>query len=163
MLHKCVLNVEFIDMDDFDKKILKELQNNNRISSEQLGVKIGLSATACQRRLKRLRSTNVITKEVAVLSGAELDNYVTIIVTVDMKQGGAANIDNFKQRMQLHDNVQQCFYVTGENDFILVVTAKNMLMYEQLCKDLFFIDDNIKKFSSTVVMDNVKVGLNIPL
>jgi DNA-binding Lrp family transcriptional regulator len=155
--------VEFIDMDDFDKKILKKLQINNRISSEQLGLNIGLSATACQRRLKRLRASKVITKEIAVLNGVELDNYVTIIVTVNMKQGGAVNIDNFKQRMQRHDNVQQCFYVTGESDFILVVTAKNMLMYEQLCKELFFVDNNVQKFSSTVVMDNVKVGLNIPI
>lgn len=163
MLHIYLFIVVLIDLDDFDKKILRELQRDNRISSEQLGQMIGLSATACQRRLKRLRVSKVISKEIAVLNGIELDNYVTVIVNVVMKQGGTANIDNFKQRMQINEHVQQCFYVTGDSDFILVITAKNMLMYEQLTQKLFFVDDNIQKFSSMVVMDNVKTGLSLPI
>lgn len=150
-------------MDALDKNILKELQKNNRISSEELGMIVGLSATACQRRLKKLRQSNVISKEVAVLNGIELDNYVTVIVEVTIKQGSADNIENFKARMLDCEQVQQCFYVTGQADFILIITAKNMLEYEKLTKELFFADNNIQKFHSTVAMENVKVGLNIPL
>ena len=150
-------------MDDFDRKILNELQQNNRISTEALGHKVGLSATACQRRMKRLRQSGVITKEVALLNGAELGNYVTVIVEVTIKQGSADNIARFKERMHNNESVQQCFYVTGNVDFILVVTARNMLEYEKLTQELFFTDANIQKFHSTVVMENVKVGLNIPI
>lgn len=150
-------------MDIFDRKILNELQGNNRLSTEELGQKIGLSATACQRRLKKLRQSKVITKEVAVLSGVEFDNYVTIIVEIVIKQGSANYIDSFKKRMLDNVHVQQCFYVTGDVDFILIVTSKNMLEYEKLTKELFFCDKNIQKFHSTVVMENVKVGLNIPI
>jgi Lrp/AsnC family leucine-responsive transcriptional regulator len=150
-------------MDTLDKKILKQLQENNRISSEDLGMIVGLSATACQRRLKKLRQSNVISKEVAVLSGVEFDSYVTVIVEVTMKQGATSNIDNFKKRMLACEQVQQCFYVTGQTDFILIITAKNMLEYEKLTKKLFFVDNNIQKFHSTVSMENVKVGLSIPI
>jgi len=150
-------------VDVLDKKILKELQKNNRISSEDLGMIVGLSATACQRRLKKLRQSNVISKEVAVLNGIELDNYVTVIVEVTIKQGATQNIDKFKKKMLDCEQVQQCFYVTGQADFILIITSKNMLEYEKLTKKLFFIDNNIQKFHSTVSMDNVKVGLNIPI
>ena len=150
-------------MDIFDRKILREIQVNNRQSSEQLGLIVGLSATACQRRLKKLRQSKVIAKEVAVLNGVTFNNYVTVIVDVVMKQGGNAAIDNFKQRMKQHRNVQQCFYVTGDVDFKLIVTAKNMLDYEQLTKELFLSDSNIQKFHSTVVMDNVKQSLAIPV
>ena len=150
-------------MDIFDRKILSELQENNRISTEKLGEKIGLSATACQRRLKKLRESEVIVKEVAVLNGVKFDNYVTVIVEVIMKRGSANNIDSFKNRMLDNTHIQQCFYVTGNVDFILVITSKNMLEYEKLTQELFFFDDNIQKFHSTVVMENVKVGLNIPI
>jgi Lrp/AsnC family leucine-responsive transcriptional regulator len=150
-------------MDMLDKKILKQLQENNRISSEELGMIVGLSATACQRRLKKLRQSNVISKEIAVLSGVEFDSYVTVIVEVTMKQGATSNIDNFKKRMLACEQVQQCFYVTGQTDFILIITAKNMLEYEKLTKKLFFVDNNIQKFHSTVSMENVKIGLNIPI
>ncbi|MFT5693509.1 MAG: Lrp/AsnC family leucine-responsive transcriptional regulator [Oceanicoccus sp.] len=130
-------------MDIFDRKILREIQVNNRQSSEQLGLIVGLSATACQRRLKKLRQSKVIAKETAVLTGVTFNNYVTVIVIVDvdvvMKQGGNAAADNFKQRMKQHRNVQQCFYVTGDVDFKLIVTAKNSLDYEQLTKELFFL------------------------
>lgn len=155
--------VNLFNMDVLDKKILNELQMNNRISSDCLGAKIGLSATACQRRLKKLRESKVISKEVAVLNGVEFDNYVTVIVEVTMKQGLVDNIDNFKNRMRDCEYVQQCFYVAGHADFILIITSKNMLEYEKLTKKLFFLDKNIKKFHSTVAMDNVKVGLNIPI
>jgi len=150
-------------MDVLDKKILKQLQKNNRISSEDLGVIVGLSATACQRRLKKLRQSNVIRKEIAVLNGIELDNYVTVIVEVTIKQGATQNIDKFKNKMLDCEQVQQCFYVTGQADFILIITTKNMLEYEKLTKKLFFADNNIQKFHSTVSMENVKVGLNIPI
>jgi len=146
-----------------DKKILKELQKNNRISSEDLGMIVGLSATACQRRLKKLRQSNVISKEIAVLNGIELDNYVTVIVEVTIKQGATNNIDKFKKRMLDCEQVQQCFYVTGQADFILIITAKNMLEYERLTQKLFFTDKNIQKFHSTVSMENVKIGLSIPI
>jgi Lrp/AsnC family transcriptional regulator, leucine-responsive regulatory protein len=150
-------------MDELDRKILRELQRNNRISSDELGDKIGLSATACQRRLKRLRESKVICKEVAILNGVEFDSYVTVIVEVSVKQGGAEIIENFKTRMLDCEQVQQCFYVAGQSDFILIITAKNMLDYEKLTKKLFFVDDNIQKFTSTVAMENVKVGLDIPI
>ncbi len=150
-------------MDVFDRKILNELQENNRISTEELGEKIGLSATACQRRLKRLRQEKIIAKEVAILNGVEFDNYVTVIVDIILKSGGANSTDSFKTRMLNNPHVQQCFYVTGNVDFILVITAQNMLEYEKLTQALFFNDDNIEKFHSTVVMENVKVGLSIPI
>jgi len=155
--------MNLVAMDVLDKKILEELQKDNRISSENLGEKIGLSATACQRRLKKLRQSKIISKEIAVLNGVEFDNYVTVIVEVTMKRGLADNINSFKNRMLDCEHVQQCFYVTGHADFILIITAKNMLEYEKLTKELFFFDNNIQKFHSTVAMENVKVGLNIPI
>ena len=150
-------------MHAFDHHILKLLQQNSRIATQELGEKIGLSATACQRRIKKLRAAGIIQKEVAVLDGALLGSYVTVIVEVSMKQGGAVFIDDFRTSMLEHEEVQQCYYVTGDADFILIIAAANMLQYEKITRKLFFNNLNIKRFSSSVAMENVKVGLNIPL
>ncbi|NQY33977.1 MAG: Lrp/AsnC family transcriptional regulator [Alteromonadaceae bacterium] len=150
-------------MDVFDKHILKLLQKNSRITTEEIGHQVGLSATACQRRIKKLRGSGVIQKEVAVLNGSSLGGYVTVIVEIIMKQGGAKTIDEFKAQMLEHEEVQQCYYVTGNVDFILIIAAENMLKYEQLTRKLFFNNLNIQKFHSTVAMESVKIGLNIPL
>jgi len=150
-------------MDAFDHHILKLLQQNSRVATQELGQQIGLSATACQRRIKRLRDAGIIKKEVAVLDGALIGSYITVIVEVSLKQGGATIIDDFRNSMLEYEEVQQCYYVTGDADFILIIAAANMLVYEKITRKLFFNNPNIKRFSSSVAMENVKVGLNIPL
>ena len=150
-------------MDNFDHQILKIMQNNCRTSTEQMGADIGLSATACQRRIKKLRELGIIEKEVAIVDSKALGGYVTILVEVIVKRGGSDEIEKFKHAMLSHEEVQQCYYVTGNADFILVITAQTMHEYEAITQRLFFSNDNIQKFHSNVVMDNVKVGLNIPI
>lgn len=150
-------------MDAFDRHILKLLQSNNRMTTEDIGQRVGLSATACQRRIKKLREDGVIRKDIAVVDGIRLGGYVTVIVEVVIEKGGAAAIEGFKKQMLGHGEVQQCYYVSGAVDFILVVTAADMSAYEKLTHKLFLNNTNIKKFHSTVVMENVKVGLDIPV
>ena len=150
-------------MDTFDHHILKLLQKDSRTTTQEIGDQIGLSATACQRRIKKLRQAGIIEKEVAVLNGAALGSYVTVVVEVVLKKGGSATIDEFKTQVIAHKEVQQCYYVTGNVDFILIIAAENMLKYEKITRKLFFKNPNIQKFHSTVVMENVKVGLDIPL
>lgn len=150
-------------MDALDRQIIKLMQQNCRLATEEIGHQVGLSATACQRRIKKLRESGVIKKEIAVIDGIQLGGYVTVIVEVTMKQCGATSIDMFKERMLNQPSVQQCYYVAGHIDFMLIVTATNMLEYEKLSRQLFFADNNIQKFHSIVAMNNVKVGLDIPL
>ena len=149
-------------MDNFDHQILKIMQENCRTSTEQIGAQIGLSATACQRRIKRLRETDIIKKEVALLDNKALGSYVTVLVEVIVKNGGSEEIEKFKQTMLSYEEVQQCYYVTGNVDFILIITAQNMHEYEALTQKLFFSNSNIQRFHTNVAMDNVKTGLNIP-
>lgn len=150
-------------MDNFDHQILEIMQKNCRTSTEQIGAEIGLSATACQRRIKRLREEGIIEKEVAILDSNTLGNYVTVLVEIIVKYGGSEEIEKFKQSMLSHEEVQQCYYVTGNADFILIITAKNMHEYEAITQKLFFSNNNIQRFHTNVVMDNVKTGLNIPV
>ena len=149
-------------MDSFDHQILKIMQDNCRTSTEQIGSQIGLSATACQRRIKRLREQGIIEKEVALLDNKALGSYVTVLVEVIVKNGGSEEIEKFKQTMLSYEEVQQCYYVTGNVDFILIITAQNMHEYETLTQKLFFSNSNIQRFHTNVAMDNVKTGLNIP-
>ncbi|MBJ7537938.1 Lrp/AsnC family transcriptional regulator [Marinomonas transparens] len=150
-------------MDSFDHQILKMMQTSTRRTTEEIGQEIGLSATAVQRRLKALRESGVIEKEIAVLNPSELGGHILVIVEVMLVQGGNATVNNFKKKAKNYPEVQQCYYVTGENDFILVIAAKSMQRYDIITQELFLDDKSIFKFNSNVVMGNVKVGLEIPL
>jgi len=151
------------EIDQFDTAILRELQRNNRITSETLAENVGLSATACQRRVKRLRQTGVIRADIAVVSPDAVSKRVTFIVEIVLERGRADIIDDFKRAVQAIPEVQQCYYVTGKSDFVLIMTAGDMEEYERLTRRIFFANPNIQHFTTIVVMDSVKIGLEVPL
>jgi Lrp/AsnC family transcriptional regulator, leucine-responsive regulatory protein len=151
------------DLDEFDRRILARWQRDTRQSAERIGSAVGLSAAAVQRRLKRLRETGVIAAEVARLDPAALGPSVTCIVAVDLDRERAADLDRFKQRMAALDAVQQCYYVTGSADFILVVLHADMASYESFTRQHLLSDGNIKSFTTHVVMEAVKTGTAVPL
>lgn len=150
-------------MDDFNKQILISLQSNNKKTSEELGNKLGLSSTAVQRRIKKLKETGVIEQEVAILNRDKLGGFITVIVEVTMIKGGTLVIDAFKDKVKNHPEVQQCYYLAGDKDFALIITAVNMQRYEEITRELFLDDTNILKFTSNVAMQSVKIGLSVPI
>ena len=150
-------------LDQFDISILNLLQDDNRMTSEAIAERVGLSPTACQRRIKRLRAEGAIAAEVAVLDPDVVGGRITLIVQVVLAHGRADIVDAFKREVQAMPEVQQCYYVTGEADFILIVTAEDIPAYERLTRRIFFGNPHIQKFQTIVVMDSVKVGLKLPI
>jgi DNA-binding Lrp family transcriptional regulator len=151
------------DLDRFDTAILDALQHDSRTTAETLGQQLGLSATAVQRRIRRLRSEGLIECEVAVLSPAVMAAQVTVIVELAFKQGLTAAIDAFKHQARAQPEIQQCYYVAGDYDFVLIAVCASMADYERFTRRVFFPNDNIARFRSTVVMDSVKRSLRWPL
>ena len=143
------------DIDAFDRELLYHYQADTRQSAETLGARIGLSATAVQRRLKRLRAAGIISAEVALLDAARLDLPVTVIVHVDLERESAAHIDAFKKRMSQTPAVQQCWYTTGRTDFVLVVRAASLADYEAFTRDTLMSWANLREFTSHVVLEEV--------
>lgn len=148
-------------MDDKDIEILRLVQRDARLTAEALGFEIGLSPPAVQKRLKKLRETGVIESEIAVLSSAKLGRGMTVIVQVMLERESRMHLDAFKRKMRTAPTVQQCYYATGEADFILVVIVKDIAEYETFTQEHFFDESNVSKFTSSIVMDRVKVSLDI--
>jgi DNA-binding Lrp family transcriptional regulator len=151
------------DLDRLDLAILACLQADSRTIAEVIGAKVGLSAAAVQRRIKRLRESGVIEKEVAVLSPRALGLSMTFVVMVEMERETLSVLDVFRRQVQADDYVQQCYYVTGQADFVLVVTCPDMTAFEAFTRRMFFDNPNVRHFTTSVAMDRVKVGLTLPL
>ncbi|HEY5800548.1 MAG TPA: Lrp/AsnC family transcriptional regulator [Burkholderiaceae bacterium] len=150
-------------LDPFDRAILRELQRECRQSSELIAVAVALSPTAVQRRIRRLRESGVIRAEQAIVEPSAVGRQLSILVQVTLARGRADIVADFKRQTQAIPEVQQCYYVTGDYDFLLIVTATDMADYERLTHRLFFANPDIQKFQTVVVIEPVKVGLNIPI
>ncbi len=151
------------DLDDFDTALLRELQKDARRTAEQFSAVIGLSPAAIQRRLKRLRESGVIAREVAILDPATLGACMNFIVEIEIERGGHEVISRFKQAMRALPEVQQCYYVAGDADFILIIAVEDMPAYEAFTDRAFQSNPHIRKFKTTVAMDAVKLGLEVPI
>ena len=104
------------ELDPFDVALLNIVQDNNLLATEKLAEKVGLSATACQRRLKRLRVEGVILADVSHLSAEAAGTPVTLIVLVSLEREQRDLLDGFKRRIAGYPEVTQCYYVTGNAD-----------------------------------------------
>lgn len=149
-------------LDVFDRKILDILQRDNMMPQRTIGEMVNLSAPAVQRRIKRMTEEGVIRANVAVIDPAAVGQAITIFVEVEVISETAEQIEEAKKAFSAAPEIQQCYYVTGEADFVLVIVVPTMADYEALTRRLFFGNNNVKRFRTFVAMDRIKVGLSIP-
>ncbi|GLR90398.1 Lrp/AsnC family transcriptional regulator [Bradyrhizobium iriomotense] len=149
--------------DRVDARILEIVQKNNRLTSDVMSELAGLSATACQRRLKRLRSDGFIEADVSIVSPRAVGRPIQMLVLVTMERERSDIIDRFKKDIKSSAEVVNGFYVTGDADFILYVTARTMEDYEQFTRRFFYKNPDIKCFKTMVVLDRVKAGFAVPV
>lgn len=110
-----------------------------------------------------MRETGVIEAEVAKISPQAIGLPITCLVAVQLVRESASGIERFKAKMARHHQIQQCYYVTGSLDFMLVVLAKDMESYEIFSRNALLGDDNVRSFTTHVVLDRVKAGIEVPI
>lgn len=151
------------ELDKVDRVILTAVQEDARLNLETLADTCGVSAASVQRRLKKLRDRGVIKQEVAVLDPHAVGQSMCFIVMVEMERERLDQLDAFTRSAREEPQVQQCYYITGDADFCLICTAKDMQGFEDLTKRLFFDNGNVRRFRTSVVMGKRKVGLAVPV
>ncbi|TCD28765.1 Lrp/AsnC family transcriptional regulator [Pedobacter psychrodurus] len=145
-------------LDEYDKKLLRLLQQNNRLTTEELSGQVSLSQSAVQRRLKKLRNEKIIEADVSIISASAIGMAITCVVDVVLHEGSSKDIEKFKQAMRKCMEVAHCYYVTGTYDFVLIVNTRDMGHFETFSKTQLMENPNLKHFYTHVVMDKVKVG-----
>ncbi|MER9548415.1 Lrp/AsnC family transcriptional regulator [Mesorhizobium sp. M0322] len=149
--------------DRIDARILDLVQRNNRLTSDVIADKVGLSATACQRRLKRLRADGIIEADVSIISAKAVGRPIQMIVMVTLERERADIIDKFKRDIKSSSEIATGFYITGEADFVLYITARSMEDYEQFTRKFFYQNTHIKSLKTMVVVDRVKATFALPI
>jgi Lrp/AsnC family leucine-responsive transcriptional regulator len=146
------------ELDVFDRKLLEQLQQNNRLTAQELGEIVGLSSSAVQRRLARFREEGVIEADISIVSPAVMGVGLICIVDIVLQEGHGGALGKFKAAMQACPLVRQCYYVTGTYDFVLVVHARDMADYENFTRTWLTDNPLLKHFYTHVVMERVKIN-----
>ena len=150
-------------LDRLDRQLLNLLQEDAGRTADQLADKIGLSASAIQRRIRKLREHGVIVRETAILDPKQVGSPTLFVVGIEMDRDRPEVVARFREWLANEPNVQQAFYVTGEVDFVLVVTAASTEDYDAYMANMLEVHPNIKRFTTNVALNVLKRGLTIPV
>ena len=151
-----------MELDKIDKKILREVQTNAALSADKLGESCGASPSTILRRLSRLRSTGVITAEVAIVDPSKVGRPLLMIVGVRLEGEDSKLAEIFVRQMREHPAVMQCYFVTGSADYILHITARDMDEYNAFTQ-LLIANPHVSMTETNVVINPLKVGLTVPI
>ena len=155
------------DLDEFDFKILQQLQIDSSLSNQALAELIHVSPPTCLRRARRLKDAGYIEREVAILSADKLAPHtgygLTALVEVTLDVQNAQSLDAFESRVCKDDAVQQCYRTSPGPDFMLVIYCTDMPAYLQLSQTLFSKDVNVRNTRAFFSVKRAKFTTTIPL
>ncbi|MEA1227983.1 Lrp/AsnC family transcriptional regulator [Acinetobacter sp. IRS14] len=152
-----------VQLDQFDLKILKIIQEDARIAQKDLGERVNLSTAAVNRRLKKLSDEGVIKSYTANIEPAFIGLPITIITMVEILSEQHEHLDITRKLFSNCEYIQQSYYVTGEWDFVLIFQVKDMDQYTDISEKLFIKNNNVKRFKTLVAMKKDKASLSIPI
>lgn len=150
-------------LDRFDFAILKMLQKDNLTPQKEIAEQVNLSTTAVHRRIKRLNALGVIQQNVAIVNPEKVGHTVTLIVEIALNDVHFRMTDEAKKIFLSIPQIQQCYQVTGDADFILIITLQTMAQYTELNRQLFETNPNIKDVKTFVSISQVKTGQELLL
>ena len=151
------------DLDRFDRQLLNAVQADAGITTEKLAEAIALSPSAIQRRLRKLREVGVIERETAILDPRKVGSPTFFVVSLQVERERPELLAQLRRWIASEDQVQQAYYVTGEADFVMIVTSPDTEAYDALMTRLVSENVNVKRFTTNVALGIVKRGLTIPV
>jgi len=143
-------------IDEIDRKILEELRQNCRLPIADIGQSVGLSASACHRRIGILEKKGIIERYAARLNGEKLGFNMTFYVEVTLEGQSDAILSAFEKAAMARPEVLECHLMTGVADYLIKVAAPNTQDYERLYKRVIAALPHVSRIQSSLVMKTVK-------
>jgi DNA-binding Lrp family transcriptional regulator len=150
-------------LDSFDQKILTLMQRDCSVKAETIAELVGLSTSAVQKRLKRLRAEKVIAAEVAIVDRAAVGRPMTFVAAMEIERDNYETVARFREWARQVDEIQQIYYVTGAADLITIITAKDVEAYDRLTAQVMEHNPMIRRITTNVVLNTLKTGLFVPI
>lgn len=155
------------EIDAIDLALLDQLQQDSSLTNQELAAKVHVSPPTCLRRVKRLRDSGLVAREMALLDpdklAAVLGHGLQAVVEITLDRQGDEEQQVFESRVAGDAAVQQCYRVSPGPDFVLVVHARDMPDYLQLAQRLFTNDANVRNVKAFFSVKRAKFDPRLPL
>lgn len=143
------------DVDVYSKKILEALQQDSRLSVQQLSERVGLSPTPCWKRIKDLEARGVISGYTVRLDRKRL-GLTLMVAEVNLNQHTRETVSAFEAAVAASPHILRCYSTTGQADFLLTLLVQDIDQYEQILMGQIFKLPGVAHVRSSVVLREVK-------
>ena len=152
-----------IDVDGFDLKMLAALQDDGRLTNQQLADAVGLSASQCSRRRTRLEEDGIVAGYHADLAAERLGFNVVAFVHITLATHSPDNAKHFRDLVQRVDDVQEAYSLTGDADYLLKIILRDLKSLSDIVNNVLMPHPSIAHVRSSIVLDRLKATTKLPL
>lgn len=150
-------------LDRIDKKILRDLQEDGRITNVDLAKRVGISAPPCLRRVRALEEAGYIKSYHAKVDAAALGYTVTVFAMVKLSSQAEAELDGFEKMAKEMPMVRECHLLAGDVDFLLKIAAKDWDSYQEFHKNILTKAPGVVSVKSSLAIRSGKDDIGVPI
>jgi len=149
-------------MDRTDRRLLRELQRNGRITNNELAEKVHLSPSPCLRRLRNLEKTGVIAGYTAIVDPEKFGLPINVFVMIRLDKHDEERVAVFERKVQEVDEIMGCYLMAGTHDYLLQIVAADLHDYERFVKHVLHKIPGIAAIESNIAFGTVKRAYVLP-
>ena len=150
-------------MDQFDRRILENLQQDGRSTNVELAGQVGLSPSPCLRRVRELEKAGVIRQYVALLEPSAVGIGVSVFAQVSLERQIEALLDAFEEAVRSRPEVVECYLMTGNHDYLLRIVVPDLNAYRSFVLDHLSKAPGVANIRSSFALKQVKYSTALPL
>ena len=152
-----------MNLDSIDLKILSELQADGALSNIELARRIHLSPSPCLARVRALESAGVIDRYVAIANAKALGLGLNVFINISLKSQSKESLAHFEQRIIEHDEVMECYLMTGDSDYLIRVAVADIAALEKFILEQLTPIPGIEKIRSSFALKQVRYKTALPI
>ena len=152
-----------MDPDAIDLRILTELQQDGSLTNVELARRVHLSPSPCLTRVKALESAGVIERYVALANAKALGLGINVFINISLKEQSKDKLAEFERRIAEHDEVMECYLMTGDSDYLIRVAVRDIAALERFILDQLTPIPGIEKIRSSFALKQVRYKTALPL
>ncbi len=142
-------------LDAIDRNILRLLRLDARVSNAKLASEVGLSPSACLRRIKLMEQAGVIRGYAALVDTSQAEASIAVIINITLERQTEEHLDRFEAAVRKHPEIKECFLMTGGSDYLLRVEVANPGDFERIHKDILSTMPGVLRIHSSFSIRNV--------
>ena len=151
------------NLDEIDRKILTLLQQDSRLTLQEIADKVGLSPSPCHRRIRLLEERGIIAGYTATVDQRAVGLPVSVFVSIKLARQKEEDLQRFAKAVATWPEVLECYLMTGHRDYLLRVVVSDLAAYERFLKQKLTRVDGISSIESSFALDQIKYATALPL